>query len=53
MGSVCTVSEVSQQHEKEQTLSVDSVHSPERCFPDVTCVVLFGACIEGVLLRDK
>ncbi|KAF3836169.1 hypothetical protein F7725_028727 [Dissostichus mawsoni] len=23
------------------------------CFPDVTCVVLFGASIEGVLLRDK
>lgn len=20
---------------------------------DMTCVVLFGACIEGVLLRDK
>ncbi len=25
----------------------------KRCNSDLTCVVLFGACIEGVLLRDK
>lgn len=35
-------------------LSVDTlIYSPKHCIPDITCVVLFGACIEGVLLRDK
>lgn len=41
---VITVDDVSQ---------VQKVSSPELCLPDVSCVVLFGACIEGVLLRDK
>ena len=26
---------------------------PESLLPDMSAVVLFGACIEGVVLRDK
>lgn len=28
-------------------------YSFDQCSSDISCVVLFGACIEGVLLRDK
>lgn len=26
---------------------------PDILYTDMSCVVLFGACIEGVVLRDK
>eukprot|EP00064_Thunnus_orientalis_P006514 superscaffoldBa00000680_g6532 len=35
------------------TTSIICILKPFSFFPDVTCVVLFGGCIEGILLRDK